>query len=133
MSLVPSPTIAMARGQLDPANMAKAEVDAVANEAKARGTTYGADYDYLRKLEEAKGLLKGSNDPTPYIDAEAAERGISRQQVAQEIIAAADRVIQRRARIEAIRIAAHRAIDAASPDQYATIIQDAIQKIRSIP
>ncbi|WP_343526954.1 hypothetical protein [Sphingomonas sp.] len=87
-------------------------VDATAEDVRQRILTPGAGQAlaYSMKLAEARMVLSGGDDPTPFLTAEAEARGITVAELAGQVADAAARWAQAGAAIEAARARAKRAL-----------------------
>lgn len=83
-------------------------VDASAEDVRQRILTPGAGQAlvYSAKLAEARAVLSGADEPTPFLTAEADARSITVAEMAAQVVAAAARWAQAGAAIEATRACA---------------------------
>jgi len=113
---------------------ASERVDEAAGKARARYITWqpGQEAVYQLKREQAQAYkaagYPADASPWPLIDAEAQARGISEQQVADEILAIADAWMQKAAQIEAIRMKAKADIKAATDWQSCLAIAEQAER-----
>lgn len=92
-----------------------AELDLAAEGVRSQYLTEGAGQalTYMRKEQEARGLLAGSSSPTPILVKEAAATGVAIADLALTIVAMADEWVLKAADIEAARLGGKASIRAA--------------------